>query len=110
MASGSFVSALALNAAPRTSENAKTVRPMNGISILQLCGRSMSRHCEERNDEAIQRLLISHLDCFASLAMTSGHRLGEIVRNLVEEACGREPALVGADEQREILGHEAGLD
>ncbi|NEW94491.1 hypothetical protein DY468_21280 [Rhodopseudomonas sp. BR0M22] len=28
------------------------------------------RHCEERSDEAIQRLSAQPLDCFASLAMT----------------------------------------
>src|SRR6266446_1764382 len=38
------------------------------------------------------------------------HRLGQVFRDLVEEAGGRQPALVGADQQREILGHIAGLD
>src|SRR6516225_6361447 len=38
------------------------------------------------------------------------HRLVEVFRDLVEEARGRQPALVGADEQREILGHVAVLD
>src|ERR1700761_4878489 len=33
------------------------------------------------------------------------HRPGEVFRDLVEEARGREPALVGADQQRKILGH-----
>jgi len=28
------------------------------------------RHCEERSDEAIQRVAEADLDCFASLAMT----------------------------------------
>ena len=38
------------------------------------------------------------------------HRLLQILVDLVEEAGGREPGLVGADEQRQVLGHEAGLD
>ena len=33
----------------------------------------LNRHCEERSDEAIQsRLGLAALDCFASLAMTTG--------------------------------------
>src|SRR5450756_2802104 len=40
----------------------------------------------------------------------SGHRLGEVFRDLVEETGGGQPALFGADQQRKILGHEAGLD
>src|SRR6185312_5831427 len=38
------------------------------------------------------------------------HRLGEVVRDLVEEAGGGQPALVGADQEREVLGHVAFLD
>src|SRR5439155_13126774 len=38
------------------------------------------------------------------------HRLGEVVRNLVEEAGRGQPALVGADQEREVLGHAALLD
>src|SRR5215831_4319852 len=38
------------------------------------------------------------------------HRLLEVVVDPVEEADGREPFLVGADQQREVLGHVAGLD
>src|SRR6516164_4862814 len=37
-------------------------------------------------------------------------RLDEVVRDLVEEARGREPTLVGADEQGEVLCHVALLD
>jgi hypothetical protein len=34
--------------------------------------RAMSRHCEERGDEAIQRAPLTRgLDCFAALAMTA---------------------------------------
>src|SRR5947209_7364614 len=53
------------------------------------------------------------MDCFASLAMTRAmlrHRLGEVFRDLVEEARGREPALIGTDKERKILGHEPGFD
>jgi len=38
------------------------------------------------------------------------HRLLQVVVDLVEEAGGREPLLVGADQEREVLGHEARLD
>ena len=38
------------------------------------------------------------------------HRLLQVLVDLVEEAGGREPLLVGADQEREVLGHEAGLD
>src|SRR6266550_1442093 len=38
------------------------------------------------------------------------HRLGQVFRDLVEEAGSRQPALVGADQQRQVLGHEAGFD
>src|ERR1700748_106758 len=46
------------------------------------------------------------MDCFATLATRFSkaalrrHRLVEVLRDLVEEARGRQPALVGADEQR----------
>ena len=42
--------------------------------------------------------------------LTRRHRLGEVVRDLVEEAGGGQPALVGADQKREVLGHVAVLD
>src|ERR1700751_4641393 len=38
------------------------------------------------------------------------HRLLQIVVDLVEEAGGREPLLLGADEEREVFRHKAGLD
>jgi hypothetical protein len=42
--------------------------------MLILCrrdeDRSRSRHCEERSDEAIQRIPEAVLDCFAARAMT----------------------------------------
>jgi predicted NAD/FAD-dependent oxidoreductase len=37
--------------------------------VLRLKPASPARHCEERNDEAIQ-FLDAAMDCFASLAMT----------------------------------------
>src|SRR5262249_40919578 len=69
------------------------------------------RHCER--SEAIQKCFRGDtLDCFVAsllamtvvvLALRRRHRLVEILRDLVEEARGRQPALVGADEQREVL-------
>src|SRR5690242_5833097 len=60
------------------------------------------------------------LDCFVAslLAMTMSsdvtalrrHRLVEVLRDLVEEAGGRQPALIGADQEGEVLGHVAVLD
>ncbi len=35
--------------------------------------------------------------------------LFQVLRDLVEEAFGREPTLVIADKQSQILGHEAGF-
>src|SRR5690606_39719444 len=40
----------------------------------------------------------------------SGHRLLQVLIDLVEEAGGRQPLLVGADEEGEVLRHEAGFD
>ncbi|ABC91098.1 NADP-dependent isocitrate dehydrogenase protein [Rhizobium etli CFN 42] len=38
------------------------------------------------------------------------HRLLQVLIDLVEEGGGREPRLIGADEQRQVLGHEAGFN
>src|SRR5215210_979489 len=38
------------------------------------------------------------------------HRAPQVLVDLVEEAGGREPLLVGADEEREVFRHEAGFD
>src|SRR6185312_11105675 len=38
------------------------------------------------------------------------HGFLQVLVHLVEEAFGREPLLVGADEQRQILGHETAFD
>ena len=46
----------------------------------------------------------------AGIGYGSRHRLLEVLVDLVEEAGGGEPFLVGADQQRQVLGHEAGLD
>jgi hypothetical protein len=43
----------------------------------------LTRHCEERSDEAIQIFAVTPLDCFASLAMTE------------EDAVGFNPMAVG---------------
>src|SRR5580692_1717011 len=54
--------------------------------------------------------------CFATLAIRFSkaalrrHRLVEVLRDLVEEARGRQPALIGADQEREVLGHVAVFD
>src|SRR6185503_1437685 len=40
----------------------------------------------------------------------SRHRFLQVLVNLVEEAGGGEPLLLVADQQREVLGHETGLD
>src|ERR1700722_16098936 len=37
------------------------------------------------------------------------HRGFEVGVDLVEEAAGREPFLIGTDEKRQVLGHETGL-
>jgi hypothetical protein len=41
---------------------------------------------------------------------SGSHCLAQVLVDLVEEAGGREPWLVGADQQRQILGHEAAFD
>src|SRR5947209_1502301 len=40
----------------------------------------------------------------------SRHRLLQVLIDLVEETGGGEPFLIGAHEQREVLGHKARLD
>ena len=44
------------------------------------------------------------------VSRSNRHRLLQVLVDLVEEAGGRQPLLVGADQQRQVLGHEAGLD
>src|ERR1043166_5578319 len=78
------------------------------------------RHCEKRGFRSNSDLQLFYRLRIASWpsptrlgrhSLGSGrHRLAEVVRNLVEEARRRKPALIGADEQREILGHVAVLD
>src|SRR5580698_9180492 len=50
------------------------------------------------------------LDGLRFAARLRRHRLGQVFRDLVEKAGGGQPALVGADQEREILGHVAGFD
>src|SRR5262245_19007244 len=38
------------------------------------------------------------------------HRLLEVLVDLIEESGRGQPFLVGTDQNREVLGHEAGLD
>src|SRR3954447_7867975 len=40
----------------------------------------------------------------------SGHRFGQVLGNLVEERCGREPLLIRADQQRQVLRHVTRLN
>src|SRR5271170_7838543 len=40
----------------------------------------------------------------------SYHGFVEVLVEFVEELAGGEPGLLGADEERQVLGHEAGLD
>src|SRR5262245_65354023 len=47
---------------------------------------------------------------FVAPPAPSGHRRFQVLVHLVEEPCGGEPFLVGADQEREVLGHVAGLD
>ena len=39
-----------------------------------------------------------------------GHGVAQILLDLVDEAAGRQPRLIGADQESEVLGHGAGLD
>jgi hypothetical protein len=47
-----------------------------GVYVLARFSITLSRHCEERSDEAIQKIVGAGgwLDCFASLAMTVASR------------------------------------
>src|SRR5438128_2156270 len=86
MASGSVVSAAR---APVTANTKSAAVAMRGLVMLSPVA-----------DPATTNPRVAYL-C---------HRLRKVVRNLVEEAGGRQPALVGADQEREVLGHGAGLD
>src|ERR1700722_5662223 len=52
------------------------------------------------------------LDSSMMAPFTDGlrHLLGQAFGDLVEETGSGEPALVGADQERQILGHVAGFD
>src|ERR1700735_3112146 len=64
--------------------------------------------CASALTESPESRMAASAACLA--CCTLRHRFGEVFRDLVEEARGREPALIGADQQCEVLGHEAGLD
>src|SRR2546430_7999435 len=89
MASGRMVSAARAPVAVNSS-NAAVAAPMRGMVM-----------CLRSRDPTTNSPCIGANLC---------HRLRKVVRNLVEEAGGGEPALVGADQQRKVLGHGAGLD
>src|SRR3954467_7862791 len=117
MASGSGVSARAARGTANNSTNARVAFRKSGIAL--------SRSLSLRGALATKQSILSlggEMDCFAALAMTlmdlrvtaqSGlcrHLLGQVFGDLVEKAGGGEPALVGTDQQRQILGHVAGFD
>src|SRR5713226_5097268 len=90
MASGSGVSAArAVTSDPASNSDASAKFLVNGMVVLS--------QIEPRTTNPIPGGLCRH-------------RLGQVFRDLVEEAGGGQPALIGADQQREILGHEAGFD
>ena len=64
--------------------------------------------------ERISRLgepaAMAELDGRGAASGLRRHRLLQVLVDLVEEAGGGEPFLVGADQQRQVLGHVAGLD
>lgn len=61
----------------------------------------------EADDAYIDAVLRPVDDGLAHLAYLSGHRLLQVLVDLVEETGGRKPWLVGADQERQVLGHEA---
>ena len=79
---------------------------------LSVGSPSTLRWNNRRNSIArfVWRLLSWLARSFADTPDALPHLLLEVLVDLVEEAFGRQPFLVGADEKRQILGHEAGLD
>src|SRR5690606_5159195 len=47
--------------------------------------------------------------CDQAATASGGHGPGQVLGHLVEEALGGQPALLVADQQGEVLGHEAGF-
>src|SRR5471030_2101866 len=89
MAAGSGVSARAVESEPASSSSASAVFSANGMVVPS--------QIEPRTTNPI-------------LGALRRHRLGQVFPDLVEETGGGEPALVGADQKRKVLGHEAGFD
>jgi hypothetical protein len=58
--------------AKRRAHRCEARQKMVGTLRFAHATDSIHRHCEERSDEAIQ-ILLSTLDCFASLAMTAAY-------------------------------------
>jgi hypothetical protein len=59
-----------LSLRPLFFKEAKGFLHSPGAIVPRECRLTLSRHCEEQSDEAIQLLLCGAMDCFASLAMT----------------------------------------
>src|SRR6516164_9143375 len=65
---------------------------------------------QQGRQEILQRAYLSFALRAAQKAPSGRHGPLEVLIDLVEEALGRQPLLVRADEQREVLRHEAVLD
>src|SRR5438034_4246782 len=130
MASGSDVWAIALTSDPARKMAVSTaffgndtvmLRYWFSITASQRAARMREQSIVPQGETWIVRSSASLRKRFAFVAgndvegvvkggLRCRHRLGEVVRNLVEEAGGGQPALVGADQEREVLGHVAFLD
>src|SRR3974390_857800 len=83
-----------------------------GIAAIALGNRDSACAAAVRpHNSATASIFFPEIDMVLFLGGGLGrHRLGQVVRDLVEEAGGGEPALIGADQKREVLGHIAVLD
>src|SRR3982075_1200646 len=103
--------------------SACTVSTMVSPGAAMASGRGVSAEAAltsepDSNSKASAVFLTSGIVCpFGSIFKNTNpmrgrlcrHRLGQVFRDLVEEAGGGQPALVGADQKRKVLGHEAGF-
>ena len=88
-----------IRSAKRQSE---VIRRSRSFACSNGLGAAEERTARSESGRAVRQ--------FRSLEADLRHRLLQVLVDLVEEARGREPLLVGADQQREVLGHVAGLD
>src|SRR6185436_10222571 len=123
MASGSGVSAAEAFVAASRRRNAVILN--DGIAMPPVAFRNYpNRHCEERQrrsnpwcrgrgDGLLRGVYhparVRATRWLRESGLRRSHRLGQILRDLVEEAGGGQPALVGADQKRKVLGHVAVL-